>query len=134
MNDVWSELQRQPPDSATVDGAILRRGSRVRLKPRARGDVFDQALAGRVAVVEGIDQGLDGEVQIAVTMEDDPGRDLGEGRYPGHRFFFATSEVEPLPVDEQTLTNRQRVPRLLVAGIGNVFLADDGSVLPLPSA
>jgi hydrogenase maturation protease len=33
----------------------------------------------------------------------------------GHRFFFAPSEVEPLPA-----------ARILVAGIGNVFLGDDG--------
>ena len=35
-------------------------------------------------------------VHIAVTVEDDPGRDLGEARQPGHRFFFSIPEVEPL--------------------------------------
>jgi hydrogenase maturation protease len=127
MSDIWSELQRLPPESATIDGVVVRRGSRVRLRPRARGDVFDQALDGRLGIVEGIDEGLDGELQVAVTMDDDPGRDLGEGRYPGHRFFFALAEVEPLPADEQTvMTDTGRPPRLLVAGIGNIFLGDDG--------
>jgi hydrogenase maturation protease len=49
-------------------------------------------------------------VQLAVAVEDDPGRDLGAY---GHRFFFAPDEVEPLT-------------RVLVAGLGTVFLGDDG--------
>ena len=33
---------------------------------------------------------------VAVTLEDDPGRDMGEARILGHRFFFSPEEVEPL--------------------------------------
>jgi hydrogenase maturation protease len=89
---------------------IPRQGSRVRLRPRAGGDVFDIALAGRTAVVEEVVESMEGVVQLAVAVEDDPGRDLGQF---GHRFFFAPDEVEPLA-------------GVLVAGIGNVFLGDDG--------
>jgi hydrogenase maturation protease len=134
MHDVWADLQRSPPEAVTVDGVELRRGSRVRLRPRARGDVFDQVLAGRVAIVEGIDEGIDGERQLAVTIEDDPGRDLGGDRYLGHRFFYGLHEVEPIvggdasgtPGDVAAADRAPRGPRVLVAGIGNVFLADDG--------
>jgi hydrogenase maturation protease len=98
----------------------------VRVHPRANADIFDRALAGRVAIVEGIDQGLDGELQVAVTMEDDPGRDLGEGRYPGHRFFFSLGEVEPLDATDAATNAGPRQARILVAGIGNIFLGDDG--------
>ena len=55
------------------------------------------------------------------SVDDDPGRDLGERRQPGHRFFFAPDEVEPLA--GETAPPARRV---LVAGIGNVFLGDDG--------
>jgi hydrogenase maturation protease len=118
----WEELERPGPDTVTVAGVELRRRSRVRLKPRTRGDLFDVVLAGRAAIIEGIEQDLDGNVQLAVTVEDDPGRDLGDRRMPGHRFFFAPDEVEPLdgPADEPAAA------RILVAGIGNVFLGDDG--------
>src|SRR3954465_358433 len=119
----WEELERPAPDTVTVDGVELRSRSRVRLKPRPGGDIFDMALAGRTAVVEGIDQDMEGNVPLAVVVEDDPGRDLGERRQPGHRFFFAPEEVEPLgdaPAPEAP------VHRILVAGIGNVFLGDDG--------
>jgi hydrogenase maturation protease len=119
----WEELERPAPDAVTVDGVELRGRSRVRLRPRAGGDVLDLALDGRTAVVEGIDQDLEGNVRLAVVVEDDPGRDLGLGRQPGHRFFFAPEEVEPLDDDP---ASEAAAARILVAGIGNVFLGDDG--------
>jgi hydrogenase maturation protease len=122
----WEELERPGPDAVTVDGVELRARSRVRLKPRAGGDVFDLALAGRTAVVEGIDQDLDGNVKLAVAVDDDPGRDLGLRRQPGHRFFFAPDEVEPLHDASGTPATAAPARRILVAGIGNVFLGDDG--------
>jgi hydrogenase maturation protease len=54
------------------------------------------------------------------VVEDDPGRELGHKRQPGHRFFFSPSDVEPL-AQEPPPTRR-----VLVAGIGNIFMADDG--------
>lgn len=96
----------------------------MRLAPRAGGDVFDAVLAGRIAVVEGIDQDLEGRTTLAVVVEDDPGRDLGFARQPGHRFFFSPEEVEPVPAHREV--QRPDAPRILVAGIGNVFLGDDG--------
>jgi len=69
---------------------------------------------------------MEDEIQFAVVLEADPGRDMGEMRMPGHRFFFAPEEVEPLgaaPAAEGTATTTRRI---LVAGIGNLFLGDDG--------
>jgi len=120
----WEELERPGPDSVMVAGSELRPGSRVRLIPREGGDVFDAALAGRSAVVEGIEQDLDGNITLAVVVEDDPGADLGLARQPGHRFFFSPTEVQPLPAPPAA-DPRVR-PRILVAGIGNAFLGDDG--------
>jgi hydrogenase maturation protease len=122
MTGYWDQLARPAPDTVVVDGVELRRRSRVRLRPRAGGDVMDVVLAGRTALIEGIDQDLDGNVQLAVVVEDDPGRDLGDLRQPGHRFFFAPGEVEPLDGGAPA----PAPARILVAGIGNVFLGDDG--------
>ena len=119
----WDELERPAPDAVLVDGVALRARSRVRLRPRAGGDIMDLALAGRIAMIEGIDQDTDGKVSLAVVVLDDPGRDLGERRQPGHRFFFAPEEVEPLGEDDAPQATATRV---LVAGIGNAFLGDDG--------
>ena len=118
----WEELERPGPDAVVVGGVELRARSRVRLRPRPGGDVMDLALAGRTALVEGIDQDLDGAVRLSVVVEDDPGRDLGVRRQPGHRFFFSPDEVEPLAGPPAPAAAR----RILVAGIGNVFLGDDG--------
>lgn len=120
----WEELERPGPDSVTVAGVELRSGSRVRLAPRAKGDVFDLVLAGRTAVIDAIETDMEDGLHLAVTVEDDPGRDLGELRQPGHRFFFGLDEVEPLGPAEPAPTDAK--PRVLVAGIGNVFLGDDG--------
>jgi hydrogenase maturation protease len=114
------DLRAPIPRSVDVDGVPVGRGSRVVLRPRAGGDVFDAAVAGKVAVVEQIHADMDGGVHLAVVLEDDPGRDLGEKRQPGHRFFFSPTDVEPMA--------GQALPaaRVLVAGIGNIFMADDG--------
>jgi hydrogenase maturation protease len=120
----WEELERPGPDSVNVDGAELRAGSRVRLRPRSRADVFDAALDGKVAIIEGIEQDMEARLQLTVTVEEDPGRDLGLRRQPGHRFFFAPDEVEPLAGGPEA--REPDAPRVLVAGIGNVFLGDDG--------
>jgi hypothetical protein len=55
------------------------------------------ALDGKVAAVESIEQDFEGRVYLAVTVDDDPGKDLGALRQVGHRFFFLAEEVEPLP-------------------------------------
>jgi hydrogenase maturation protease len=117
----WDDVGRPGRDSATVGGVEIRKGSRVRLAPTGGADVLDLALAGREAVVETIEEDTDGGLHVAVTLDDDPGRDLGEARFLGHRFFFRAEEVVPVHDADAALT-----PRILVAGIGNVFLGDDG--------
>lgn len=117
----WEQLERPGPDSVAVGGVELRRGARVRLRPRPRGDVFDVVLDGKTALVDALEEDTDGNVLVAVTVDDDPGRDLGERRQPGHRFFFSPDEVEPLEEAPASAATR-----ILVAGIGNVFLGDDG--------
>jgi hydrogenase maturation protease len=126
LNDAWEVLRASPPASVLVHGVPVGVGQRVRLRPRAGGDVMDLALADRTAVVEGIDLTIDGEPHFTVTLDDDPGRDLGVGRYPGHRFFFRADELLVLDAPAGAAPNATRTPRILVAGIGNIFFGDDG--------
>jgi hypothetical protein len=93
----WQLLEdKKVLDVVSVDGVEFRQGDRVRLKPGARGDVFDLALAGKTAMIEAIEEDYEGHAHLAVVLDDDPGRDLGLLRQPGHRFFFSAEEVEPL--------------------------------------
>jgi hypothetical protein len=93
--DPWGQTDHL--ESIQVGDTELRLGDRVRLNPGAGADILDMALAGKVGIVEAIEQSFDDEFQIAVVLEDDPGRDLGEMRQPGHRFFFRLAEIEALP-------------------------------------
>lgn len=84
------------PHPAGARDPALQPGVRVRLTPRRGGDIFDVALAGRTATVVRIEEDYEGRVFVAVTVDDDPGRDLGIDGRPGHRFFFRPDEVERL--------------------------------------
>jgi hypothetical protein len=92
----WQLLEDKVPlESVSIGGVEVRPGDSVRLRPRAGGDVFDLALTGKEATIESIEQDYEGKLQLAVVLDDDPGRDLGFLRQPGHRFFFSPDEVEP---------------------------------------
>jgi hydrogenase maturation protease len=117
MSDGRAELERAGPAEVVVGGVAVRAGSRVVLRPRSTADVLMRALDGRRAIVSSVEQDLEDRLHVAVTLEHDPARGLGKGAQLGHRFFFDPDELEPLA----------RPPRrILVAGIGNVFLGDDG--------
>ena len=96
----WSPWeQSRVIESVRVLGVDLRCGDRAILRPNIGGDIMDLALAGRIAVIESIERDFEDRTHIAVIVEDDPGRDLGVLRQPGHRFFFSPEEIEPLPLD-----------------------------------
>jgi hydrogenase maturation protease len=127
MNEFeWQLLEdKKPVDDLVIDGIPLKCGSRVTLRPRPGGDIMDIALAGKAAVIESIEQDYEGKVHLGVVVDDDPGRDIGMMRQPGHRFFFTSEEVEPLSQGDDETVTLTRLPRILIAGIGNIFLGDD---------
>ncbi|MGZ5322520.1 MAG: hypothetical protein ACXWF9_07935 [Solirubrobacterales bacterium] len=75
-----------------LEGARVRRGDKVVLRPGTEGDVFDKILHGRTATVERIYRGYDDRVYLGVTVDDDPGQDLL--RETGRYLFFFGDEVE----------------------------------------
>jgi len=90
------EGDRRKLECIHVGPIELSTGDRVVLRPRRRADVLDLALHGKIATIESIEQDLEGQIYLAVTVDDDPGNDLGALRQPGHRFFFYFEEIEPL--------------------------------------
>jgi hypothetical protein len=95
--DEWTfDTDRKKIESVHAGPYEIRAGDRVRLCPRGRADILDIALEGMAATVESVEQDFEGRIYLAVTVDDDPGKDLGQMRQPGHRFFFAPEEVTPL--------------------------------------
>ncbi|QUQ64944.1 hypothetical protein [Kutzneria sp. CA-103260] len=77
--------------SVVVAGVRVAKGSRVRLKPGIRrADAQDMFLAGRSATVQAVLHDIDGDLHLAVAVDDDLDPDYGRFRY------FSAEEVEPL--------------------------------------
>jgi len=102
---ILDRTEALPPEAfAKMHGAIrglrkaskldFREGDRVRLHPRKKADIFDIALEGKIAIIEAVERDFEDNVHLAVTVEDDPGREFGVARQIGHRFFFGPEEVE----------------------------------------
>jgi len=127
----WNLLEdKSPVDHVEIGGHLAKSGDRVRLQPGDGGDILDIALRGQLAVIESIDEDYEGNLHVCVVLDDDPGRDLGMMRQPGHRFFFTPAELEPMeenlqPPSKQNATGGAVRPKILVAGVGNIFLGDD---------
>jgi hypothetical protein len=78
-------------DVVLVDGTVIGTGSKVRLAPSRRADAQDMFVAGCCATVTGVFNDVDGEVHLAVVVDDDPAAEMHEwyGRY----LYFRPDEV-----------------------------------------
>lgn len=82
--------------SVRVNDVELSVGDHVRLRPSRQADIFDLALAGKTAEVVAIEQDFEDRLHVAVTVDDDPGKDIGAAGKIAHRFFFRIDEIEKL--------------------------------------
>jgi hypothetical protein len=104
--DQWQAMHGTLRNPAALDGPRLacvrdgdlelKVGARVRLHPKGGADIMDLVLAGKTAVIEAIERDFEDRLHVAVAVDDDPGREFGLARMPGHRFFFAPEEIEVL--------------------------------------
>jgi hypothetical protein len=83
-------------DAVDVKGVAVAKGSRVRLCPSRRADAQDLFFSEQTATVAGVHHDVDGNVHVAVVLDDDPAKDMHEwyGRY----LYFGPEELEPLEV------------------------------------
>lgn len=82
-------------DTTMLAGTEVGKGAKVRLHPGARSDAQDMFLVGLTATVEGVFHDIDGDVHLAVSVDDDPASTelpswIGRFRY------FRVDEVEVL--------------------------------------
>lgn len=124
------EAWLNPPgseDEEAVDGAGRRvgKGSRVRLRPAGRADAQDMFLSQQTATVAAVYRDLEDRAHVAVMVDAGGAADLHESN--GRFYYFRPDEVEVLEdgaAEEPAAA--VGTARVLVAGIGNVFLGDDG--------
>jgi hypothetical protein len=95
MEDFFNPASRTK--TVSIGGQQLQAGSRVRIHPKKRADAFDLIIAGKIGIIEAIEQDAEEGIHLALVLEDDPGKDLGMARQSGHRFFYGLDEVEPVP-------------------------------------
>jgi hypothetical protein len=107
MMERWPEdSQNRQVESVAIFGIMVRRGDRIRIWPQKSADIIDLALKGKVGIIEAIECDFEDRVHVAVVLEDDPGRDFGMLRQPGHRFFFSPEELEPLQLSREVSGER----------------------------
>lgn len=101
MNPNDPRRESPPIERISVAGAEYRLGDRVRIWPLGDADIFDMALKGKTARISAIEEDDEDRVHLAVTVDEDPGQDLGLEGKPGHRFFFRPEELEILEDGER---------------------------------
>jgi hypothetical protein len=87
------DAQFDPWTDTVIIGAVaVGKGSRVTLRPSRRADAQDLFVAGRPATVAGVFHDVDGDVHVAVILDDDPAADLHQ--WHGRYLYFHPDEVE----------------------------------------
>jgi hydrogenase maturation protease len=111
-------------DTLVINGTTVGAGTAVRLHPSRRADAHDMFLVGLSATVTGVFTDVDQAVLVAVRVDDDPASD--ELAWQGRALFFHPDELEVVAAAATTKVQPPERARVLVAGIGNVLLGDDG--------
>ena len=87
MATAWR--RRRPSRASTSRASKSERGRACACALRRAATSSTSRSRVRSHVVESIEQDYEGRNHLAVVLEDDPGRDMGMMRQPGHRFFFS---------------------------------------------
>jgi hypothetical protein len=94
--DAETDARYKPfEDTTKLGGVQVGKGAKVRLHPGNRSDAQDMFLVGLTATVEGVFHDIDGDIHLAVSVDDDPAATelpswIGRFRY------FRIHEVEVL--------------------------------------
>lgn len=86
--------QRSGDETVSVNGVTVKRGSRVRVHPKGRADVWDDLVRGMTARVNAVHTDFEGKRYVGVVFDADPASDMHE--WYGRSFFYGADEVEPL--------------------------------------
>ena len=99
----WQLLEdKSPVETVEIAGVTVRVGDRVQACVRAKAvTCWTSRWRAKPLPSKPSSRTTKAKIHVCVVLDDDPGRDMGLLRQPGHRFFFDVDEVEPLPPEEQ---------------------------------
>jgi hypothetical protein len=83
-------------DTVSIQGIVHKTGDLVRVRPRNRADAMALALAGRIAMIESIEQDAGEKTHLALVLEEEPNHGHARTRQENRRLVYTTDEVEPL--------------------------------------
>jgi len=81
-------------DVVLVDGSVVGAGAKVRLSPSRRADAQDMFVAGRSATVTGVYHDVDGDVHVAVVVDDDDDQGAALHDWYGRYLYFRPDELD----------------------------------------
>lgn len=81
-------------EQVVVDGVTIGRGSRVRVEPKRRADVFDDLVRGMTGRVNAVHTDFEGKRYVGVIFDGDPAGELHD--WYGRSFFYEPDEVQPV--------------------------------------
>jgi hypothetical protein len=84
---------RPGDESVEIAGRVVRKGSRVRVHPKGRTDIWDDIVRGMTGRVCMVHTDFEGNRYIGVVFDADPAGDMHE--WYGRAFFYGPDEVEP---------------------------------------
>lgn len=85
----------EPGDERVEIGSVsIGRGSRVRVHPKRRADIWDDLVGGMTGRVNAVHTDFEGNRYVGVVFDADPASDMHE--WYGRSFFYAPDEVEPI--------------------------------------
>jgi len=94
--DAETDARYKPFEDTTRVGATdVGKGAKVRLHPGNRSDAQDMFLVGLTATVEGVFHDIDGDIHLAVSVDDDPAA-IELPSWIGRFRYFRLHEVEVL--------------------------------------
>jgi hypothetical protein len=94
--DAETDARYKPfEDTTQLSGMQVGKGAKVRLHPGNRSDAQDMFLVGLTATVEGVFHDIDGDIHLAVSVDDDPAA-IELPSWIGRFRYFRIHEVEVL--------------------------------------
>jgi hypothetical protein len=89
-------LNTRRVEAVIVKGVELRAGDRVKIQPKHSEVLSEDALTGKIGVIQAFEQDAENRVHVALVLEGEPAETGSPSLHSGERFLFTLDEIEPV--------------------------------------